>query len=36
MIEPGKLQEDIHLPVWVGPPKDCVYDGETEKKSDSI
>jgi hypothetical protein len=32
----GKPKEDIHLPFEMGPPKDCVYDGETEKNSDNI
>jgi hypothetical protein len=31
-----KPNEDIHSPFELGPPKDCVYDGETEKKNDNI
>ena len=32
----GKPKEDIHSPVGLGPPKDCIYDGGTEKNSDNI
>jgi len=36
LYKPEKPKEDIHSPFETGPPKDCIYDGDTEKNSDNI